>query len=109
MQPQADLFEIVDALDAPRRFAGTLDRGQEQGDQDRDDRDHDKEFDQREPEPRVSRSGPAGPPAAAERGAGEHGPTDPKTQNPNDETLTCETSSVCACLWYVQSAFRGDW
>ena len=48
VQGQADLLEVVDALDPPRRLAGRLDGRQQQGDQDRDDRDHHQQFDQRE-------------------------------------------------------------
>ena len=43
----ADLLEIVLALRAARRFAGRLNRRQQQGDQDADDRDHDQQFDER--------------------------------------------------------------
>ena len=35
VQGQADLLEVVGALDPPRGLAGRLDGGQEQGDQDR--------------------------------------------------------------------------
>jgi hypothetical protein len=40
--------EVVDALGATRGLAGSLDRGQKQGDQDGNDRDDDQELDQGE-------------------------------------------------------------
>ena len=45
---QADLLQVVDALDPPGRLACRLHGGQQQGDQDRDDRDHDQKLDQGE-------------------------------------------------------------
>jgi len=48
VQGQSDLLEVVDALGATRGLAGSLDRGQKQGDQDGNDRDDDKELDQGE-------------------------------------------------------------
>ena len=48
VQGQADLLEVVDALDAPGRLARRLHGGQEQGDQHRDDRDDDQQLDQGE-------------------------------------------------------------
>ena len=45
---QAELLEVVDALRPPRRLAGRLHGGQQQGDQDGDDRDHHQQLDQRE-------------------------------------------------------------
>ena len=44
----ADLFEVIHALRAPRRLARLLNRGKEQTDQDPDHRDHDQNLDQRE-------------------------------------------------------------
>jgi hypothetical protein len=46
VQRQADLLEVVGALDPPRGLARRLDGRQEQADQDGDDRDHDQEFNQ---------------------------------------------------------------
>ena len=43
----ADLLQIVLTLRASRRFAGCLDRRQQEGDQDPDDRDHNQYFDER--------------------------------------------------------------
>src|SRR6516165_6193137 len=48
IQGQADLLQIVGALDAPRRLAGRLYRGQQERDQDGDDGDHHQKFDERE-------------------------------------------------------------
>ena len=48
VQPQADLLEVVGALDAARGLAGRLHGGQQQGDQHRDDGDDDQQLDQRE-------------------------------------------------------------
>ena len=48
VQAEANLLFIVHALRAAGRFAGALDGGKEQGDQDRDDRDHDEQLDQGE-------------------------------------------------------------
>ena len=45
---EAELLEVVDALDAPGGRAGGLHGGQQQGDQDGDDGDHDEQLDQRE-------------------------------------------------------------
>ena len=45
---QADLLEIVLALQDPRRLARRLHRRQQQGDQDANDRDHDQKLHQRE-------------------------------------------------------------
>jgi hypothetical protein len=42
------LLEIVPALRPPGRFARLLNRGQQQGNQDRNDGDHDEQLDQRE-------------------------------------------------------------
>ena len=39
---EADLLQIVLTLRASRRFAGGLNRRQQEGDQDPDDRDHDQ-------------------------------------------------------------------
>src|SRR5262245_817232 len=44
---QAHLPEVARALHAPRRFAGLLDRGQEQRDKDTDDGDDDEQLDER--------------------------------------------------------------
>ncbi len=46
VERDADLFEIVGALNSPRCFPRDLHRGQEQRDQNRDDRDDDEQFDQ---------------------------------------------------------------
>ena len=59
VQGQADLLEVVGALDAPRRLAGRLDGRQQQGDQDRDDRDDDQQLDQREALTTLSRNPPS--------------------------------------------------
>ena len=48
VQGQADLLEVVDALDAAGGLARRLHGGQQQRDQDRDDRDDDQQLDQRE-------------------------------------------------------------
>ena len=48
MQGQADLLQVVGALDAPGRLACGLDGRQKQCDQDRDDGDDHQEFDQGE-------------------------------------------------------------
>ena len=48
MHSQADLLEVVDALDAAGRLAGRLHGGQQQGDQHGDDGDDDQQLDQRE-------------------------------------------------------------
>jgi hypothetical protein len=45
---QRQLLEIVLALTAARRFAGGLNRGQEQRHQDADDGDHHQQLDERE-------------------------------------------------------------
>ncbi len=50
MAGQAELLEVVDALDAAGSLARGLNRGQQQRDQDRDDRDDNQKFDQREAE-----------------------------------------------------------
>ena len=42
------LFEVVDAMRAPRQFTGTLHSRQQQANQDADDRDHDQQFNERE-------------------------------------------------------------
>ena len=49
LQPERDLLDVVAALDAPGRFAGSLHGRQQQRHQGRDDRDHDQHFDEREP------------------------------------------------------------
>ena len=49
VQGEADLLEIVLALDAVAASRTLLDRGQQQADQDGDDRDDDEQFDQRHP------------------------------------------------------------
>ena len=46
VQPEADLLQIVSALNPSGRLTGRLDGGQQQGDQDRDDRDDDQQLDQ---------------------------------------------------------------
>ena len=46
VQGDADLLQVVRALDAPGGLAGRLDGGQQQGDQHGDDRDHDQQLDQ---------------------------------------------------------------
>ncbi len=48
MQRQADLLEVVGALDAPRRLACLLHRRQQQANQHADDGDDYQQFDQRE-------------------------------------------------------------
>ena len=48
---QADLLQVVGALDPAGRLAGRLDGRKQQGDQDRDDRDDDQELDEREATP----------------------------------------------------------
>ena len=48
VQSQADLLEIIDALNSPGRLAGRLHGRKQQRDQNRDDRDHDQKLDQRE-------------------------------------------------------------
>ena len=48
---ETNLLEIVLALAAPRGFAGGLDGGQQECDQDPDDRDHDKQLHERESTP----------------------------------------------------------
>ena len=48
VQRQADLLEVVRALDPAGRLAGRLDGGQQQGDQHGDDGDDDQQLDQRE-------------------------------------------------------------
>ena len=50
-QRKSKLFQVVDTLDPLRGLAGRLDRGQQQGDQDRDDRDHNQQFDEGETSP----------------------------------------------------------
>ena len=47
VQGRTKLLQVVVALGPPRRFAGRLDRGQQQRDQDADDGDHDQQFNQR--------------------------------------------------------------
>ena len=42
----ADLFEVIFALGASGGFAGLLDGGQEESDEDRDDGDDNEEFDE---------------------------------------------------------------
>ncbi len=49
VQGQADLLEVVGALDAAGCFTRRLDRRQQERDQDRDDRNDHQELDQREP------------------------------------------------------------
>jgi hypothetical protein len=46
---EADLLQMVGALDSAACFPGALDRGQEQADERCDDGDHDEEFYEREP------------------------------------------------------------
>jgi hypothetical protein len=46
---EADLLQMVGALDSAACFPGVLDRGQEQADERGDDGDHDEEFYEREP------------------------------------------------------------
>jgi hypothetical protein len=48
---QADLLEVVLALEPCRGLADLLHRGHQEGDQDRDDGDDHEEFDQRESAP----------------------------------------------------------
>ena len=48
VEGQADLLEVVGALDPPRRLARRLHGRQEQRDQHRDDGDDDQQLDQRE-------------------------------------------------------------
>ena len=48
VQSQADLLEVVGALDPPRRLSRRLHGGEQKGDQDGDDRDDDEQFDQGE-------------------------------------------------------------
>jgi len=48
VERDADLLQVIRAIDPPCRLAGGLHGGQEQGDQDRDDGDHHQELDQRE-------------------------------------------------------------
>ena len=48
MQGHAELLEVIDALGAPGSFAGGLNGGQQQGDQDADDADDHEQFDQSE-------------------------------------------------------------
>jgi hypothetical protein len=43
-----DLLQVVSTLRATRRFAGGLNRWQQQGDQDSDNGNHDQQFDERE-------------------------------------------------------------
>jgi hypothetical protein len=45
MYREADILEVVFALRATRSFAGGLDGGQEQRDQDADDRNDNQQFD----------------------------------------------------------------
>jgi hypothetical protein len=47
VQRQAQLFHVVAALRAAGRFTRLLDRGQQQGDQDRNDRDHHQQLNER--------------------------------------------------------------
>jgi len=56
MRGESDLFEIVDALGAPRRFARGLDGGKQQRNQDSDNGDHDQQLHQSE----TGRAGTAG-------------------------------------------------
>src|SRR5262249_4101325 len=51
VQGDAHLLEVVGALAPPRRLAGCLDGGEQQGDQDGDDRDYHQQLDQRETAP----------------------------------------------------------
>ena len=48
---QADLLQVVGALDAACRFARRLNGRKQQGNQDRDDRDHNQEFNERKTTP----------------------------------------------------------
>jgi hypothetical protein len=48
MEAEAELFEIVRALYAPRSLPRRLNGGQEQRYQDSNDRDHDQQLDERE-------------------------------------------------------------
>lgn len=48
LQGDAQLFEVVGALEAPARFAGGLDGRQQERNQDANNRDDDQQFDQRE-------------------------------------------------------------
>ena len=47
-QPQPDLFQVVQALDAAARFPGRLHGGQQEPDEHADDRDHHEKLGQRE-------------------------------------------------------------
>jgi hypothetical protein len=49
VQRQADLADVVLALDPPIRFTRGLDSRQQQGHQDRDDAEHNQELDQGQP------------------------------------------------------------
>ena len=51
---EAELPEVVGALDPVRRLPDALYRRHQQADEDGDDRDHHQQLDQREPAPRVS-------------------------------------------------------
>jgi hypothetical protein len=48
VQGDAELLEVVDALSPACRFAGGLDGGEQQPDQERDDADYHEELDERE-------------------------------------------------------------
>ena len=48
VQRQTDLFQVVAALSSTSRFAGLLNRGQQQTDQHANNGDDDQQFDQRE-------------------------------------------------------------
>ena len=50
---QLDLVQVVFAAHRPGRFAGSLDRWQEQSDEDSDNGDHDQEFDEGKAQARV--------------------------------------------------------
>jgi len=48
VQGESNLFHVIAALRSPRRFAGSLDGRQQQGNQNANDGDHNQQFDQRE-------------------------------------------------------------
>src|SRR5262249_45823785 len=56
VQRQAELLEVVGALDARGGLAHLLDGGEQQADEDGDDRDDDEQLDQRERDPPAGRN-----------------------------------------------------
>ena len=92
VQRQADLLEVVGALESPCRLAGRLHRGEQQRDQHRDDRDGDQELNQGE----STRAKP-----------GTNDPKAARRATDGRRAHSCRTLRVDVRLRSLQSAPRG--